>query len=534
MTRLPPDLLSELSPAIERWQDRRVIVIGDALLDEWCYAEPDRLCREAPTPVLSVRHRDEAPGGGGNTAVNLAALGARPVLVAPVGDDPAGARLRDHLRRAGVADRTVTVGGRPTCRKRRVVAAGQVVFREDDGVSRAPLPAAAAGRFAATLDAETAGADGAAVVVCDYGLGAVGDQVRDWLAGNRDRFAFVAVDAHDLEPWAAVRPSLVTPSRAEAAALLGSPVTAGQHGATAEAAATGPGAEVAALTAETAAAGLLARTGADVVALSAETAAAGLLARTGADVVALTLDAGGAAVVAADGRARRTEARPALPGHTVGAGDAYVAALSLALATGTGLPAAAELAQLAAGATVHGPGTCVCSAAALLAEVGCGTVVGDAALPAVVAQHRARGARIVFTNGCFDVLHRGHVGYLAEAKALGDVLVVAVNSDASVRRLKGPQRPVNDLADRMAVLAALACVDHVTAFEEDSPAALIEAVRPDVYVKGGDYPPELIPEAPLVRRLGGEVRTLSYVPDRSTSQLIERIRARPAGDGPRH
>ncbi len=124
------------------------------------------------------------------------------------------------------------------------------------------------------------------------------------------------------------------------------------------------------------------------------------------------------------------------------------------------------------------------------------------------------------------MLHRGHVGYLAEASRLGDALVVAVNSDASVRRRKGADRPVNPVADRVAVLAALACVDHVVVFDEDSPRGLIELVRPDLYVKGGDYPPELIPEAPLVRQLGGEMRTMEYLPDRSTSQIIERIRTR--------
>ena len=131
----------------------------------------------------------------------------------------------------------------------------------------------------------------------------------------------------------------------------------------------------------------------------------------------------------------------------------------------------------------------------------------------------------MFTNGCFDVLHPGHVRYLTQARALGDLLIVAVNSDGSVRRLKGADRPVNPVEDRIALLAALACVDHVVVFEEDSPARLIEAVRPDVYVKGGDYPPEMVPEAPLVRRLGGQVRTLGYVPDRSTSAIIDRIRA---------
>jgi rfaE bifunctional protein nucleotidyltransferase chain/domain len=146
-------------------------------------------------------------------------------------------------------------------------------------------------------------------------------------------------------------------------------------------------------------------------------------------------------------------------------------------------------------------------------------------LDAIVAEYREAGRSVVFTNGCFDVLHRGHVRYLEQARALGDLLIVAVNSDGSVRRLKGADRPVNPVEDRAALLAALACVDHAVVFEEDSPATLIEAVRPDVYVKGGDYPPELVPEAPLVRRLGGQVRTLGYVPDRSTSAIIERIRS---------
>jgi len=204
----------------------------------------------------------------------------------------------------------------------------------------------------------------------------------------------------------------------------------------------------------------------------------------------------------------------------------------LALAAGGDVPVAAELAQLAAGVTVGGTGTCLCTREALLATVGSGAdqhgarVVDPAALAELVRRHRERGACVVFTNGCFDVLHRGHIGYLTQARQLGDVLIVAVNSDPSVRRLKGAERPINPLEDRVAVLAALSCVDHVVVFEEDSPAALLEAIRPDVYVKGGDYRPELVPEAPLVRRLGGEVRTLGYVPDRSTSAIIERIRSR--------
>jgi D-beta-D-heptose 7-phosphate kinase/D-beta-D-heptose 1-phosphate adenosyltransferase len=494
----------DLAGAVRRWRDRPVVVVGDVPLDEWRFTDPQRLCREAPAPVVRLRRREDAPGGAGNTAVNLAALGACPVLVAPLGDDPAGERVRAALARAGVTVRTAAVPGYRTPVKSRVVAGGQILLCEEDGPGSAP-PVGGLLRALETVRGRPV------LVVCDYGLGALDDQVRDWLVAHRDGFGLVALDAHDLSRWAGLEPTVVTPSWAEALPLLGPAVP--------------PDAERAAVA--------LAR-------------GPRLLAATGAEVAALTLDEAGAVVLAGD-HAYRSRAEPAPAHHTVGAGDAYLAALVLALATGADVPVAAELAQLAAGSTVGGTGTCVCSRAALLAAVGDGdgsgsgsgsgsgdTVVDAATLVELVRRQRAGGGRVVFTNGCFDVLHRGHVGYLGQARELGDMLIVAVNSDAGVRRLKGPQRPVNLVEDRVAVLAALSCVDHVVVFEEDSPAALIEAVRPDVYVKGGDYPPELVPEAPLVRRLGGEVRTLGYVPDRSTSAVIERIRsrsARPVPDG---
>jgi D-beta-D-heptose 7-phosphate kinase/D-beta-D-heptose 1-phosphate adenosyltransferase len=464
------------------------------MLDEWRFTRPERLCREAPVPVVTLRQQTDSAGGAGNTAVNLAALGARPILVAPLGDDTAGQRARACLADAGVADHTVTVPGRPTCAKRRVIAGDQLILCEEEGREPGPLPPAAVETLLRRLDAVSARSR-PVLVVCDYGRGALDHRVRRWLARHRDRFGMVALDAHDLEPWAGLHPDVITPSYAEAARLLRFT----------------PGPDRAAVVLEH---------------------ARDLLARTGARIAAVTLDTAGTVVVTADGRSHRTSARSAPANHTVGAGDAYFAAMSLALAAGADVPVAAELAQLAATTTVAGTGTCVCSRQALLDGIGAGTdsgpacVVDAATLGGIVRHHRGRGDRIVFTNGCFDVLHRGHVGYLAEARQLGDVLIVAVNSDAGVRRLKGPGRPVNRVEDRTAVLAALSWVDYVVVFDEDSPAALIEAIRPDLYVKGGDYHPDTVPEAPLVRRLGGEVRTLTYLPDRSTSAVIERIRSR--------
>jgi D-beta-D-heptose 7-phosphate kinase/D-beta-D-heptose 1-phosphate adenosyltransferase len=212
---------------------------------------------------------------------------------------------------------------------------------------------------------------------------------------------------------------------------------------------------------------------------------------------------------------------------TAGAGDTYLGALALALAADAPLPAAAELASAAAAVATNREGTAACTAGELLAAVSAGEkhLPDHATLTACVAAARREGRRVVFTNGCFDIIHRGHVTYLSRAKALGDLLVVGVNSDESVRRLKGRDRPINCLEDRLGVLTALSCVDYVISFEQETPDELIRLVRPDIFVKGGDYTRATLPEAPLVERLGGEVQILAFVEDQSTTGIIERIAA---------
>ncbi|ASW57374.1 D-glycero-beta-D-manno-heptose 1-phosphate adenylyltransferase [Plantactinospora sp. KBS50] len=568
-----------MAAVVHGWDGRGVLIVGDAMLDEWRFADSNRLCREAPAPVLTLRRRLVAAGGAANTAVNLAALGGRAALVAPVGTDVAADDLHDCLDRAGVWDRTVSQPGRPTPIKRRLLAGNQILVREDEGDADCRLTGEVIGellgalaRAAAELRARTR--TDPALVICDYGLGALPEPVRAWLVRHRDMFATVALDAHDLTDWRALAPTVVTPSFAEATRLLdgAAPGSAGVPVVVPAELAAGPTSPAVPPTGSAAldgspldgstpldgspldGVGEIELTGDEIGAADHDIVAAGLdlgadraelarvrlpelRARTGADVVAVTLDVDGAVVGGADGQHGRSHATPVPPSHTVGAGDAYLAAMTLALAAGAPLPTAAQLAQLAATITVSETGTCVCVREELLAALGVAGGVGDgpavpvpglvdpAGLAALVDRHRDAGRTIVFTNGCFDVLHRGHVRYLQQARALGDVLIVAVNADDSVRRLKGPDRPVNPIEDRVSVLTALACVDHVVTFAEDSPGALIELVRPDVYVKGGDYPPELVPEAPLVHDLGGEVRTLGYVPDRSTSAIIDRIRA---------
>ncbi|MFD1214460.1 D-glycero-beta-D-manno-heptose 1-phosphate adenylyltransferase, partial [Arthrobacter sp. GCM10027362] len=252
-----------------------------------------------------------------------------------------------------------------------------------------------------------------------------------------------------------------------------------------------------------------------------------LLEATGAEAAVVTLDKDGTVLLSRhDGGSHRTWARAAAEKQASGAGDTFVAALTLARAAGLPLTTCLDLAQAAADVVVHRAGTSVCSATDLAAHL---RGFADTVLPAHelvrrIADERAAGRRVVLTNGCFDVLHRGHTRYLNQAKQLGDVLVVALNGDESVRRLKGPDRPINPIGDRAAVIAALSCVDYVTVFDTDTPVPLINALRPDVYAKGGDYSPQMLAETPAVEAYGGTVSILDYVAEHSTTAVVRRIR----------
>lgn len=479
------------SSLVQRMADRRlrVAVLGDAILDGWLSGRCERLCPEAPVPVVQVTSTSHVPGGAANTAANLAALGARVRLVSVVGDDADGATLISELVGCGVDTRHVVVAaGRPTTAKRRVVVGDQLMLRVDEGAS-GPLDSVTG---AAVVDAARAAIVASdAVVLCDYDTGVLGDELPAVLRRMRNRMPLLAVDAHRLDRWRTLRPDLVTPNAAEAATVLGMIIEPHER------------------------VGVLQR------------CRAALHAATGASTVVVTLDRDGALLFAEGQPVHRTWARPAPDNHAAGAGDTFVAALTVAVGSGLSLTTAVELAQAAADVVTGRPGTAACTTVELADRLGThhDSAVDADRLAVLVAEHRAAGRRIVFTNGCFDVLHRGHVAYLNQARLLGDVLVVAVNADSGVRRLKGPSRPVNPAADRAAMLAALSCVDHVTIFEEDTPAELLRRLRPEVYAKGGDYTPHMLPEASIVAEYGGSVHIVDYVSDHSTTAVIDRIRA---------
>jgi D-beta-D-heptose 7-phosphate kinase/D-beta-D-heptose 1-phosphate adenosyltransferase len=375
-----------------------------------------------------------------------------------------------------------------------------VLLRVDDG-DGGPAGARASRRLAERLRREVARHD--AVLVADYRAGTLVPPLQALLAELRGAAPrTLVVDAKQPAAYRAAAPTAVKPNYQEATELLG----IGRF--------DGTGRRVAQL----------------------ERQGRRILELTGAEIAAVSLDADGALLFEGEAPPYRTYARPAAGVRASGAGDTFAVALALALAAGADAPAAAELASAAAAIVTGHAGTAVCPRAALLEAVaGERRRVADLAeLAGLVAVHKSQGRRVVVAGGCFDLLHRGHVAYLNQAKALGDVLVVGVNGDQSVRRLKGPGRPLNPLEDRLAVLAALSCIDHLVAFEQDSPAELLRAVRPDVFAKGGDYRPDTVPEGPLVEALGGRVEILPYLEDRSTTGMVARIRAgRPVGDAAR-
>jgi D-beta-D-heptose 7-phosphate kinase / D-beta-D-heptose 1-phosphate adenosyltransferase len=480
-----------MNPAdlIARFSGCRVLVIGEAMLDRYVEGRVDRLCREAPVPIVALNGQNDVPGGGANTAVAAAVLGAQTRFVSVIGDDAAGTSLSAALSDAGVATDTLfRAPGRDTLVKQRVTANGQLLMRLDSG-SEGAVDTMSERRMLDALAAHWDSAD--AVIISDYGYGICTKAVLDSIAAHQRRAPRVLMaDAKDLARWRDVGLTAAKPNYAEAVELAGlTPVT-----------------------------GTLPRVEQIIAARCA------LVERIDAQVVAVTLDTAGAVILAQGDEPYRTFTTPNVDSHAAGAGDTFTATFATALAAGAPVTVAGDLASAAAMVCVARSGTTVCHAAELHSQLVGRVRSGGDEIGAQIAALRSHDKRIVFTNGCFDILHHGHIAYLNRAKAMGDVLIVGLNSDASVRALKGPSRPINNEDDRAAVLAALSSVDLVLLFDEPTPARLIEAIRPDLFVKGGDYTRDILPEAPLVEALGGEVKILPFLDDRSTTGIIERIR----------
>jgi D-beta-D-heptose 7-phosphate kinase/D-beta-D-heptose 1-phosphate adenosyltransferase len=459
----------------------RVLVAGDAMLDEYWFGDTARISPEAPVAVVRTRAAEQRPGGAANVALNLAALGADTALVAIVGDDERGRLLSRLLEQRGVRCELVRAASLPTVHKLRVLARNQQLIRLDAEQPLDPCAAELGGLFTKAL----AGAH--AVVLSDYAKGTLSRAAELIGACRAARLpVFVDPKGTDFERYRGA--FALTPNRAELEAVVGPCETEAE----------------------------LLRRGAH---LRSELELRALLVTRGEHGMTLFTDDEPLTLPA--------QAREVF--DVTGAGDTVIAALAAGVAAGLEIDAAAALANLAAGIVVGKIGAATASRSELqraLHAQGSGGrgLVAVEELLALVEEAKAHGERVVMTNGCFDILHAGHVSYLEEAKSCGDRLIVAVNDDASTRRLKGPSRPITPLADRMAVLAGLAAVDWVVPFSEDTPAALIARVLPDVLVKGGDYRADQIAGGDAVLRNGGEVRVLGLKPGRSTTAIVEAIK----------
>jgi D-beta-D-heptose 7-phosphate kinase/D-beta-D-heptose 1-phosphate adenosyltransferase len=467
--------------SIPDFQQARVVVAGDIMLDRYLFGATGRISPEAPVPVVHVQETDDRAGGAANVAVNLAALGVSTSLIGVVGKDAAAQTLAGILEGCGIGCEFAVADDRPTITKTRVQSRGQQLIRLDEEKAAAMPGDAVASTLAATL--QGAGA----VILSDYGKGALSD-VQTMIAACRAAGTPVLVDPKGTDFGKYRGASLLTPNQGEFEAVAGR-----------------------------------AASDEDLV-----VRARAMIDELELDALLVTRSEKGMLLVESEGEPLflSTQAREVY--DVTGAGDTVIATLAAALASGQGLAAAAALANLAAGLVVRKIGVATVTPGELSAALhqrgqGGRGLVDDDALLALVAEARGRGERIVMTNGCFDVLHAGHVAYLEEAKSLGDRLIVAVNDDGSVRRLKGEARPINALEDRMLVLAGLAAVDWVVPFSEDTPARLIGAVLPDVLVKGGDYRPEDIAGAKEVLQHGGEVRVLAFRDGHSSTRIIDRL-----------
>lgn len=451
------------------------------MLDRYLFGGTSRISPEAPVPVVHVRENDDRAGGAANVATNLAKLGVRTTLLGIVGDDDEATALEAAMAACGVECRFTVADNWPTITKTRVQSRGQQLIRidrEEPVTAGSEMLAAELGNHLESVDA---------VILSDYGKGSL-DDVATMIAACNKKDIPVLVDpkGQDFDRYRGA--SVITPNQGEFDAVAGAPADDADRVDRARAL----------------------RDRLDIAALLVTRSEKGMLLVEGDDEP-LYLSA----------RAREVY-------DVTGAGDTVIAVLAGSVAAGAGLDEAAALSNLAAGLVVAKIGVAAVTPSELRVALhrrgqgGRGLVAAEELLP-LLDEARDRGERIIMTNGCFDVLHAGHVAYLEEAKSLGDCLVVAINDDDSVRRLKGDPRPVNELQDRMLVLAGLASVDWVVPFAEDTPENLIAAALPDVLVKGGDYKADEIAGAKDVLGNGGEVRILAYREGQSSSRIIDKL-----------
>jgi D-beta-D-heptose 7-phosphate kinase/D-beta-D-heptose 1-phosphate adenosyltransferase len=488
---------AELLSLVKSFGGQRVLLVGDLILDQYIYGDAERISPEAPVPVLRSVDRTQAAGGSANVAACLRALGLDVLCCGIVGEDNHGSRLNGLLADLGTDNEgVIRIADRPTTTKTRLVGLAQHRHRQQllrvDEESTEPLSAKDAARLA---DAAVAGAKRADVIcIEDYRKGVVtADIVKTVIAAAARRSTPVLLDPALIPDYSDYRGvGILTPNRNELSVATGRSC--------------------------------------DTVADATE-AARGLCRDLECQAIAVTLDRDGAVLVRADGQAEYIATRPRSVYDNTGAGDAVLSMMAAATAAGGTLLQAVRLANVAGGLEVEKFGCVPITRDEVLAELRLeesrrnGKLRGVEELVAELELRRSRGETVVFTNGCYDLIHAGHIDFLTKARDLGSLLVVGLNSDRSVKALdKGPGRPICSEGDRARVMGALHCVDYVVLFDEPDPDWIVRQVKPDVLVKGEDWAVKGVIGREFVESRGGKVVLLPLVEGLSTTHLIERIR----------
>jgi D-beta-D-heptose 7-phosphate kinase/D-beta-D-heptose 1-phosphate adenosyltransferase len=467
------------------WRNTRVLVVGDVMLDRYIWGHVERISPEAPVPIVHAVDRNQRPGGAANVAMNINGLGATAILFGFTGNDEDGTALKNCLREAGVVSEVIQLAGHPTTAKLRILSGRQQMLRLDTEQATGYPPDAHAALIA-SVEAALSSAD--AVVLSDYAKGCLTEQVcQRIIAAAAQRNVPVLVDPKQRDFSRYRGAATICPNLNELSVAVGIPpkeqdalLKGGQW----------------------------------------------LVSELGLRSLVVTMSEKGIAVLRPDSHF----IAPAVARQVFdvsGAGDTVIAVLALAAASGLEMETAVQLANVAAGIVVGKVGTVPVNSGELLAslmpEIGLQAeekVLTLDPLKVRIAAWRSAGQRVVFTNGCFDLLHIGHITLLENARREGDRLVVAINSDSSVQALKGPTRPMVGERERARILAALAAVDAVIVFDQPTPLQLIVELKPDVLVKGGDYTEDSIVGAAEVRSWGGRVSLVPMVEGFSTTRLI--------------
>lgn len=465
-----------------QFQQAKVVVLGDVMLDRYWFGATNRISPEAPVPVVRVQNNEERAGGAANVAMNIAGLNVPVTLLGLIGQDEAGNALEKMLQQQGISCDFAALATHPTITKLRILSRHQQLLRLDFEENFHDV------QSAVLLEKlKTAVADCGALILSDYGKGTLND-VQQMIQIARAENVPVLIDPKgtDFERYRGA--TLLTPNLSEFEAVVGQCAD-------------------------------------DQVIFEKGLK---LIAEYELEALLVTRSEKGMTLLRPNSEPYHlaTEAKEVF--DVTGAGDTVISLLATAIADGRSMEEACYLANIAAGIVVGKLGTSTVTPVELenaihhRDEIGFG-IMDEVRLKEVVAQAKARGEKIVMTNGCFDILHPGHVSYLENARKLGDRLIVAVNSDDSVKRLKGESRPINPLIARMAVLAGLSSVDWVVEFQEDTPQRLIGEVLPDLLVKGGDYKADEIAGSQEVWANGGEVRVLNFENGYSTSSVVKKI-----------